>query len=54
VKTTNNSTALTIFDYQLIREGIIELININKISEGTALDLLDKVREVYDSSKAAK
>ena len=54
VNSTNNSTALDIFEYQLIREGIIELINSNKISESTALDLLDKVRNLYDSPKAAK
>ena len=54
VNSTNNSTRLDIFEYQLIREGIIELINSNKISESTALDLLDKVRNLYDSPKAAK
>lgn len=48
---TNNSTVLDIFEYQLIREGIIELININKITEGNAIDLLDKVRSLYDSQQ---
>ena len=54
MKNTNNSTALSIFDYQTIREGVIELINTNKLSEGNALDLLDKVRALYDSQQGGK
>jgi hypothetical protein len=39
----NNTEALDVFDFALIREGIVELIESNRISESKALDLLDKI-----------
>jgi hypothetical protein len=44
----NNNTAaeLDVFDFGLIRQGIVELIENNTISESTALDLLDKLNNL--------
>jgi hypothetical protein len=39
----NKTTELNVFDFALIRQGIVELIAQNTISETTALDLLDKL-----------
>ena len=39
----DSTTELDVFDFALIREGIVELIQSNRISEAKALDLLDKI-----------
>ena len=42
----NSTTELDVFDFALIRQGIVELIQNNTISETTALDLLDKLNNL--------
>ena len=39
----DSTTELDVFDFALIHEGIVELIQSNRISEAKALDLLDKI-----------
>jgi hypothetical protein len=42
----NKTTELDVFDFALIRQGIVELVQDNTISETTALDLLDKLNNL--------
>jgi hypothetical protein len=50
--TTSNINSLDVFDYHYLKEGLISLINNNTISENKALDLLGKLRDIYELQRA--